>query len=249
MNSESIKKTLIAFQDKQQSELIEEEVKKTIPKCKMIHAHDGSEAIKKIMNDPPNLIISAIDLPIQNGINVADWLINDSGNKLTAVILCGMTPDNDYFIDQVITKQVQFLSDCNDITKFKMCIENAISFSTKNHEVFATKKLKTGELLIKQGEVAQSVFIVRTGKLEAISESEGKVSILGEVDGGEFVGEMAYINGSARNATVRALTDCELIEIPITIMDKVLFQKPAWSKALMKTLTKRVASANQKKAS
>lgn len=46
-------------------------------------------------------------------------------------------------------------------------------------------------------------------------------------------------------ATVQAIGDCELIEIPMGTLDMVLFSKPAWSKALVATLSRRLKRSNQ----
>jgi hypothetical protein len=62
-------------------------------------------------------------------------------------------------------------------------------------------------------------------------------------------GEMAYINGEPRAANVIAEGPSELIEIPFERLDHVLFQKPMWSKALMRTLSKRLKNANNYRAS
>ena len=53
----------------------------------------------------------------------------------------------------------------------------------------------------------------------------------------------------ARSANVEALTDCELIEIPIGTLDRLLYRRPSWSKTLMLTLSKRLTQANEKIAS
>ena len=51
------------------------------------------------------------------------------------------------------------------------------------------------------------------------------------------------INHEPRFATVTAAKDCELIEIPFGTLDIVLFTKPAWAKALVMTLSKRLRNA------
>ncbi|MBL7688606.1 MAG: Crp/Fnr family transcriptional regulator, partial [Bdellovibrionaceae bacterium] len=61
----------------------------------------------------------------------------------------------------------------------------------------------------------------------------------------EFVGEMAHINQEPRSASVKALEDCELIEIPNGSLDLVLFSKPAWAQALMRTLSRRLKRINE----
>lgn len=69
---------------------------------------------------------------------------------------------------------------------------------------------------------------------------------LGKIKAGEFVGEMAHINKEPRSATVTAVTDCELIEIPFGSLDPILFSKPSWSKALFVTLSKRLKLTSEK---
>jgi CRP-like cAMP-binding protein len=72
-----------------------------------------------------------------------------------------------------------------------------------------------------------------------------KKVILGNVESGEFVGEMAYINNEPRSATIEATSNAQLIEVPIELVDKILYKRPAWSKALMQTLSKRLKNANK----
>jgi CRP/FNR family cyclic AMP-dependent transcriptional regulator len=84
------------------------------------------------------------------------------------------------------------------------------------------------------------------GQLRVVKRIEGGEPILlGMVQPGEFVGEMSYINGENRSADVISDLSAELIEIPFDRLDRVLFQKPAWSKALMRTLSKRLKAANK----
>ena len=61
----------------------------------------------------------------------------------------------------------------------------------------------------------------------------------------EFAGEMAYINNEPRSAFIEATSDAQLIEVPIELVDKILYKRPAWSKALMQTLSKRLKTANK----
>jgi CRP/FNR family cyclic AMP-dependent transcriptional regulator len=56
---------------------------------------------------------------------------------------------------------------------------------------------------------------------------------------------MAYINKEPRSACIEALTDAQLIEVPIGLVDKILYKRPAWSRALLQTLSKRLKNANK----
>jgi len=56
---------------------------------------------------------------------------------------------------------------------------------------------------------------------------------------------MAYINNDSRSAYIEATSNAQLIEVPIELVDKILYKRPAWSKALMQTLSKRLKNANK----
>jgi CRP/FNR family cyclic AMP-dependent transcriptional regulator len=73
----------------------------------------------------------------------------------------------------------------------------------------------------------------------------GKKVVLGNVESGKFVGEMAYINNEPRSAFIEEVSDAQLIEVPIELVDKILYKRPVWSKALLQTLSKRLKIANK----
>ena len=87
--------------------------------------------------------------------------------------------------------------------------------------------------------------ILKSGQLQAFNTIDEQKVILGNVEIGEFVGEMAYINNEPRSAYIEALSDAQLIEVPIELVDKILFTRPAWSKSLMQTLSRRLKNANR----
>ena len=130
---------------------------------------------------------------------------------------------------------------------FVECANRALARATslKDPE-FRLRFLAPGEILFRQGDRAENVYIVRKGRLRAFRRTKSGTQTLGEILAGEFVGEMAHINSEPRSAEVEALENSELIEIPLGALDMLVFSKPAWSKALMKTLSRRLKVANQK---
>ncbi len=67
-----------------------------------------------------------------------------------------------------------------------------------------------GELLVRAGDPAASVFALLRGRMQA--EGEGG-SVLAELGPGSLVGEVTLLAGGHRSADVRALEDSELLEI------------------------------------
>jgi CRP/FNR family cyclic AMP-dependent transcriptional regulator len=68
--------------------------------------------------------------------------------------------------------------------------------------------------------------------------------ILGHVYEGELVGEISFLDKESRSATVKALTDCELIEIPQETIDNIFKTQPKWLEILVMTLAERLRKAN-----
>ena len=64
-------------------------------------------------------------------------------------------------------------------------------------------RLTTGEVLMREGEVAESLYVVRHGRLRAtVADADGAEVVVGEIGKNEVVGEMAVITDQDRSATV-----------------------------------------------
>lgn len=244
------RKILIVTSNKALQSEIKTWAEKYIPDSQSIFAHDGSDAILKIQNDSPHLVITSIELAKTDGYQLTEWIIRNKPDEKIAVILLTPVPAKERFVDEVITSKVQFV----DLSKGEAEVERVLSkaknfvFQPTTQQEFFPRSLSQGEQLIKEGEKADNVYLLKSGELEASTIKNQEKIVLGKISAGEFVGEMAYINGENRSADVFALTNCELIAIPAHILDQVLFTKPAWAKALMKTLTNRIKTANKKAA-
>lgn len=208
-------------------------------------AGDGFEAIFKMENTPPHVLIVDMDLPKLNGTELATKVLAHSKLNSTSIIVVSPIPEKEQFVDQVVTGQVQFLTDIQNDGMVAACLTRALNRLTDDESLsYKLKFLAPQETLFREGDHAECVYIVRRGELHAYKGNGMDAKVLGTIVSGEFVGEMAHINGEPRSATVRSLTDCELIEIPMGTLDTVLFSKPAWSKALVSTLSRRLKKTN-----
>ena len=70
--------------------------------------------------------------------------------------------------------------------------------------------------------------------------------IVAMIHSGELVGEMSFIDQQPRSATVRAVTDCKLFQIPLKTVEEVLKTQPAWFEAFIKTLAGRIREADSR---
>jgi CRP-like cAMP-binding protein len=79
------------------------------------------------------------------------------------------------------------------------------------------RQVDAGDVLVHEGEVAQAIFIVETGRLEVLKKEEDgeqahRIALLLP---GMSAGEIALLDAGARSATVRALEDTRVLVIPI----------------------------------
>lgn len=249
MESQSIedkKIFLIASSNKERSELYSYLIRKHISQSKIYFATDGNDAIFKITNDPPHVILIDNEIAKTTSLDLTEAIINDIKFPPFGIVIVSEIPDTERFVDNVVTGHVQFFSDLKNENIFNSCIVKALNFYT--HKLDAEYRLRflaKDDVLFSEGEKADCAFIVKKGELKAFKNIEEKAVYLGSISEGEFVGEMAHLNGGPRSATVSATKDCELIEIPFGTLDLVLFSKPAWSKALVMTLSKRLKNTNE----
>jgi CRP-like cAMP-binding protein len=71
-------------------------------------------------------------------------------------------------------------------------------------------RLKRGATLIRERDTDRSVYAVASGRLVAWTEHQGQKFVLAEFKPGDVVGELSFLDGKPRSASVSALTDCEV---------------------------------------
>lgn len=103
------------------------------------------------------------------------------------------------------------------------------------------QRLDGGGELFKQGESGDSLYIVISGRLQAVIEkSDGSRRVVGEITRGESVGEMALFTGEDRSASIYAVRDTELIRFSKTAFDKIATDYPQVVKQIAQILIHRL---------
>jgi CRP-like cAMP-binding protein len=70
--------------------------------------------------------------------------------------------------------------------------------------LFSVKEAAAGEVVIREGDVGDSMFIIASGVLEVLVGTDGGEVVVGTLGEGEFFGELSLIDKEPRSATVRA---------------------------------------------
>lgn len=107
-----------------------------------------------------------------------------------------------------------------------------------------TVRLIPNEYLMREGEESTEMYYVQSGTL-AIFKRKGDMEYqIGTIMKGELVGEMSFLDKHPRSASVKAMTDCVLVVIPLEKLEHTLATMPKWFGALLFTLTDRLRKAN-----
>jgi len=106
--------------------------------------------------------------------------------------------------------------------------------------------LKAGQVLFREDENGESLFIVLEGQLEVLlglgKTDEKVIAVLGP---GEFIGEMSLlIPGRARTASIRATGAARLWMMTRVDFDSLLLRHPKMADTMVRILTRRLDATN-----
>ncbi|WP_170153259.1 cyclic nucleotide-binding domain-containing protein [Roseiarcus fermentans] len=100
---------------------------------------------------------------------------------------------------------------------------------------------KAGDVLVKQGSVAQALFILTSGVLVAIQSHGAAEEEAMRLAPGDSFGEAGLLAGAATMFTIRALTKATVYEIAKLDLAPILEERPAIAAELGEILARRVA--------
>jgi signal transduction histidine kinase len=106
------------------------------------------------------------------------------------------------------------------------------------------KKLSPGTVLIRQGAVSDGVYYLKSGKLGAYKEEQGRSYPLSVVSPGRLVGELGSTTGWARTATVRAEEESVVIHVPEADFQRALRESPDLAAAVVWQIGRHLTSAD-----
>jgi predicted acylesterase/phospholipase RssA len=106
--------------------------------------------------------------------------------------------------------------------------------------------LSGGEILTREGEEADALYLVIGGRLQVSIERNGDEVLIGHIGRGELVGEMALVTRDPRTATVRALRDTQLLRLGSQAFADIVAKHPEALRAVSGTIVARHVASFQK---
>jgi CRP/FNR family transcriptional regulator, cyclic AMP receptor protein len=103
-----------------------------------------------------------------------------------------------------------------------------------------TEDYRNNQNVFLQGEVADSVFFIQTGRIKlTVTSEQGKEAVVGILNEGQFFGEGCLQGQPVRSATAVALDDCRITSITKAAMLSAIRDQPKFSNLFMEHLLSR----------
>ena len=112
-------------------------------------------------------------------------------------------------------------------------------------ELLLPVSVEGGEVLMREGDEADGLYLVRAGRLQARVGSDGDLVVLGEIGRGEVVGESALLTDQRRSATVVALRDSELLHLPVEAFERLVGEHPGFLRPVTAQVVRRMLDAQR----
>ena len=109
----------------------------------------------------------------------------------------------------------------------------------------ALRVYEKGDLIVKQGEIADSFYILAAGQVKVFVSKDDKDVIVGTLVAGEFFGEISLFDQEPRSASVEALERCYVQQLSYKSLQKVMDRSPHIAKKMMQGMTQRLRHADR----
>ena len=107
------------------------------------------------------------------------------------------------------------------------------------------KSYEKGELIFHRGDVADALYIIKSGEIDISIQSESDTVILATITAGNFFGELGLFDGSRRSADARAASDSQLLILQRKFIIDFLEHHPAACFRILAVVTSRLRHADE----
>lgn len=108
-------------------------------------------------------------------------------------------------------------------------------------------RLRENQMLWKSGDPGDGVVMLVDGLLEVLhTDADGEEVVFRLIQPGGMVGEIAATDGQARSASVRAISDCQILRVPTPVFHDLIEERPELCRALLAAQLSRVRDLSRK---
>lgn len=94
-------------------------------------------------------------------------------------------------------------------------------------KITSQKSFKLGETIFKEAEEGQSLYVIQNGEVKAsVSAPNGETFTLTLLKGGDIFGQMSFVDGRPRSATIMAISEVETLVIDKADFEAIIDDHP-----------------------
>jgi CRP/FNR family transcriptional regulator, cyclic AMP receptor protein len=109
------------------------------------------------------------------------------------------------------------------------------------------RRFKRGECVVEQGTTTNALYIILAGRARLVmTDPKGREVILANLESGDYIGEMALIDGGGHSGTVVVEVTTDVLVLGRDEFMRCLGENMAMAYAVMRGLVQRLRSADQK---
>ena len=102
-----------------------------------------------------------------------------------------------------------------------------------------TMQARPGQVIVRQGELADNLYIIASGEAEVLREENGEKRVINQLSQGQYFGEAGILGGPPLTATVRAVTACDLLVLDGNTFRRMLSVSQETMEAVQKIMRTR----------
>ena len=110
------------------------------------------------------------------------------------------------------------------------------------NELLEPRTYESGEIIIQQGEKNRDLIFVTEGALEISTEGEGEKVMLSQVEAPYILGDIGFISGFPRTATVKAGTEVKGFVMNYKNFHNLFSSPPEWFRPLLTSFVSGIKS-------
>jgi CRP-like cAMP-binding protein len=107
------------------------------------------------------------------------------------------------------------------------------------------KVYEDGDVIIRQGDVGECMYVVQEGEVEVFVDREGREVRLAVRGEGEMIGEMAVFEREVRSASVRALGRARVLTLDKKNFMKRINEDPTLAFRIVETMSRRIRELSE----
>lgn len=128
-------------------------------------------------------------------------------------------------IDQKLLREMQFFSDFTD---------GEIATISK---IVKKRDFKTGDTVFTESENGESMYVIRKGEVKACKTApDGELFTLTLMKDGDIFGEMSFLDGRPRSASIVAISDLETYVLEKSDFETLVEANPRMTYKLMRNI-------------